>query len=430
MTRILLVNPPIYDFSAYDFWLRPYGMLQAAGMIRGRAEMTLFDFLDRAAAGESDSASPDDLWGRGKFPSRLVAKPPAFADIPRRFRRFGRTGEEFVHFLRRAEPFDFVFIQTVMTYWYPGVAESIAAVRANQPHAKIILGGVYATLCTDHAQTLGADLVVRGADYSALANFTGLEFDASRPALWEAYASPAAGIIKLTDGCPYACTYCHIPLVGGGFAPRATARVSAELELLLGQGVKNIAFYDDALLHQPDEALRPFLELLRQRGASVNLHTPNALHARLLTRDLAEEMVRSGFKTFFLGFESSSEPWQKQTGGKVRGEELAHAVEHLRSAGAEASAITAYILLGHPSQGVDQVEASMRFASNLGIRIMLSEFSPVPGTPDGEACGNLANLAEPLNHNKTALVSRALGENQANRLKDLCRKLNSNSCGD
>jgi hypothetical protein len=22
--RILLINPPIYDFSAYDFWLKPY----------------------------------------------------------------------------------------------------------------------------------------------------------------------------------------------------------------------------------------------------------------------------------------------------------------------------------------------------------------------------------------------------------------------
>ena len=29
--RILLVNPPIYDFSAYDFWLKPYGLLRVAG---------------------------------------------------------------------------------------------------------------------------------------------------------------------------------------------------------------------------------------------------------------------------------------------------------------------------------------------------------------------------------------------------------------
>ena len=33
--RILLINPPIYDFSAYDFWLKPYGMLRVAGFLRG-----------------------------------------------------------------------------------------------------------------------------------------------------------------------------------------------------------------------------------------------------------------------------------------------------------------------------------------------------------------------------------------------------------
>jgi hypothetical protein len=45
--RILLVNPPIYDFSAYDFWLKRYGMLRAAGFLRGQADFHLFDFLDR-----------------------------------------------------------------------------------------------------------------------------------------------------------------------------------------------------------------------------------------------------------------------------------------------------------------------------------------------------------------------------------------------
>ncbi len=32
--RILLVNPPVCDFSAYDFWLKPYGLLRVAGFLR------------------------------------------------------------------------------------------------------------------------------------------------------------------------------------------------------------------------------------------------------------------------------------------------------------------------------------------------------------------------------------------------------------
>lgn len=45
--KILLVNPPIYDFAAYDFWLKPYGLLRIAGHLRMGNNLYLFDFLDR-----------------------------------------------------------------------------------------------------------------------------------------------------------------------------------------------------------------------------------------------------------------------------------------------------------------------------------------------------------------------------------------------
>jgi hypothetical protein len=36
--RVLLVNPPIYDFTVYDFWLKPYGLLRVFGQLRGEAD--------------------------------------------------------------------------------------------------------------------------------------------------------------------------------------------------------------------------------------------------------------------------------------------------------------------------------------------------------------------------------------------------------
>jgi len=35
---ILLINPPIYDFAAFDFWLKPLGMLTVAGKIAKQAD--------------------------------------------------------------------------------------------------------------------------------------------------------------------------------------------------------------------------------------------------------------------------------------------------------------------------------------------------------------------------------------------------------
>ncbi len=102
----------------------------------------------------------------------------------------------------------------------------------------------------------------------------------------------------------------------------------------------------------------------------MNFHSPNGLNARFLTTDLAELMVRAGFKTFYLGFESASVQWQRQTGSKVSSDELAQATQFLISAGADPQNITAYQILGHPRTDIQQLEVSMRFANILGIRGM------------------------------------------------------------
>jgi radical SAM superfamily enzyme YgiQ (UPF0313 family) len=149
------------------------------------------------------------------------------------------------------------------------------------------------------------------------------------------------------------------------------------------------------------------------------------MHARFITPELADLMVKAGFKTFYLGFESRSEAFHKETGsGKVISDELASAVESLKNAGADPTMICAYEMVGHPLGSVQQLEESMRLANSLGIRVMLSDFSPIPGTPDGELCRQYIDLGEPLNHNKTAFPIRFLGFDVVNYYKDLCRKLN------
>src|SRR5881398_2659269 len=96
--RILLVNPPIYDFSAYDFWLKPYGLLKVAGFLRGQAELRLFDYLDRLHSALA-TPSRSDQWGRGPFPACVIPKPEIFAGMRRHYRRYGVPRAEFQRLL-------------------------------------------------------------------------------------------------------------------------------------------------------------------------------------------------------------------------------------------------------------------------------------------------------------------------------------------
>jgi radical SAM superfamily enzyme YgiQ (UPF0313 family) len=423
--KILLVNPPIYDFAAYDFWLKPYGLLSVAGFLRAEIDFKLFDYLDRLdpfVTGLKELAS--DQWGKGRFYSERTESPPCLKVVPRYFRRFGLPRSLFKDFQAEEGPFDFVFVQTTMTYWYMGLKEVIEDVREAWPDAKIVLGGSYTTLCRDHAQKLGADFVVSGTDLEPLWEYLGLSVDVGQPALWQAYRKLNVGVLKLSDGCPFSCTYCSVPKVYGKFKSRSLDKSLAELELLNQLGVENIAFYDDALLFESEKVLIPFLNEVVKHNVKMNFHCPNALNARFLTGELAELMVRAGFKTFYIGFESASAQWQKCTGAKVFSEELARAVGYLLAAGAGPANITAYQILGHPHIGIQELEASMHFIHSLGIRGMLADFSPIPGTPDGEYCRQWIDLDEPLMHNKTAFPILLLGFDETNRLKDLQRKLN------
>lgn len=423
--RILLVNPAIHDFAAYDFWLKPYGLLSVAGRLRGRADFACFDYLNRLypfPGGREQRQS--DRWGRGRFYNQHIDRPARLKDIPRYFRRFGLPRDLFRRFLREQGPFDYIWIETVMTYWYLGVAEAVEDVRAAWPEVKIVLGGNYVTLCTEHAESLGADLLVVGTDLQPLWDFTGLVPDPEQPALWEVYGTTDVGVLKLTEGCPFDCTYCSVPKVYGRFRARPLDRSLAELDLLITRDVRNLAFYDDALLFDAEKVLAVFLRELIRRGTPVNLHTPNALNARFITGELAELMVRAGFKTFYLGFESQSRRWQQETGGKVYGEEFAEAVGHLIAAGAEPTEITAYQILGHPNSDLQELADSMEFVHRLGVRGMLADFSPIPGTPDGEDCRRWVDMDEPLMHNNTAFPILRLGFDEVNRFKDLQRRLN------
>lgn len=423
--RVLLVNPPIYDFAAYDFWLKPYGLLSVAGQLRGQADMAFFDYLDRLHPFMADRLElASGRWGLGRFHCRRIQKPPPLQHIRRYYRRFGLPGELFRSFLVERGPFDYVLIQTVMTYWYPGIQEVIGDVRAACPEALIVLGGNYATVCPEHASSLGADLLITGMDLEPVWQLLGLSPDSDQPALWEAYDRLAVGVLKLTEGCPFSCSYCSVPEVYGAFKSRSLERSLADLTLMTSCGAKDVAFYDDALLFDADHVLKPFLERVIQRGFDVHFHTPNALNARFLSKELAELMVRAGFKTFYLGFESYSRRWQQGTGGKVYSEELAHAVGHLVRAGAEPTSITAYQIVGHPNSEIQELEDSMRFVHSLGIRGTLADFSPIPGTPDGQACVRWVDMDEPLMHNKTAFPIIRLGFDEVNRLKDMQRQFN------
>jgi len=136
-------------------------------------------------------------------------------------------------------------------------------------------------------------------------------------------------------------------------------------------------------------------------------------------------MKKAGFETIYIGYETTDVERQKDTGGKVTSRHFYNAVENLLSAGFEREQITVYLMMGLPGQPPEEVEQGMREIAELGLKIMLSEYSPIPGTPDGEKARKILDIAEPLLQNNIVFPIAYYGYETVRRLKSLKNRLNS-----
>jgi len=428
--RLLLLNPPIYDFAAYNFWMKPFGLLQLASALKkSGASVSLFDFCDPLHPSVRSDIKRDEF-GRGKLPSEVVELPDVFEGIRRRFRRYGLPRHIFERFLD-GERFDAALITSSMTYWYPGLFEVVALLKERYGERfPIFVGGTYATLCTEHLKrNLSVDGVWTpsgwlGQEFPVPGDFSAEVADFSH------YSRLSFGVTRLTRGCPFRCSYCAVRLFEDRLRRRELDAVFEELEHFAARGVVDVAFYDDALLVD-SEHFTDFVERLRMWGHRFRFHTPNALHASCIDADTAELLESAGFETIYIGCECADEAILAETGGKVSFRDVEDGVHALLGAGFSPHYVTLYLLVGHPKMDYEVVEASVERCMGLGVRIMLAEYSPVPKTEDGEEALRLLGLDasdEPLFTNNTYFTELALGDADLQALKERVRNHNRSVC--
>jgi len=191
--------------------------------------------------------------------------------------------------------------------------------------------------------------------------------------------------------------------------------------------INNIAFYDDALLIEPTKHFIPIMKEVVKKGVQCNFHTPNALHIREIDEEVAGLLFRGGFKTIRLGFETSKEAAQLESGGKVDNQVFEQAIRHLKRAGYSSEEIGVYVMAGLPGQRVGEVEESIAFVKESGARPMLVEYSPIPHTPLFEIAKKMSQFDlenEPLYHNNSILPCQWEGFTIADykRLKEKLRR--------
>jgi radical SAM superfamily enzyme YgiQ (UPF0313 family) len=312
--------------------------------------------------------------------------------------------ELFSDVLKRIEHPDLIFVTSSMTYWYPGVVDAIRALRKAFPKETIILGGIYASLCTKHArEKSGADIVLQGPAEEHLAELLAENGYAQRPEInpkqyppdFSLYETLDYGVVLTSRGCPFECTYCATKVLCPRFQVMPSEYVMEQLSYFK-EKTRDIAFFDDALLY--NDELPQLLEGIIKKGWKLQFHTSNGLHCRFLHHGIAKQMYQANFKTMYLSLETTNPRVQKETGGKVKTTEFIQAIATLKNVGFPSDAIHAYIMYGMPEQGHEEIIESIRLCHDLMINPHLCEFSPIPHTEEYQKTGFDENT-DPLYHN-------------------------------
>jgi len=81
---LILINPWIYDFAAYDLWSKPLGLLYLAGYLRTCGfNVRLIDCLDVHHPALTNSAPlARGNYGTGKFLREKALRPQALKHVP------------------------------------------------------------------------------------------------------------------------------------------------------------------------------------------------------------------------------------------------------------------------------------------------------------------------------------------------------------
>lgn len=368
--RALLINPPVYDAQYWARWSQPAGLLRIATLLRKKGyQIDFIDCMETDVRGMVTKALRYDPNGRPLAIKR--------DNITKRIYHFGISLQELEKRLRRLEEPDEIWITSIMTYWWESTRDVVTLAKRLFPNATILVGGIYPTLASEHAQeNLGADIIFKGEIREASQLPTDLSLYAKPPS----YA-----ILATSRGCPWDCVYCAARALNGGAKVRirTTDDILEEIRYKYEQfGIRHFGFYEDNALINREHFIEVMQSIIESR-LPLHLYAPEGFETRLLDEDLLRLMKMAGFKKVHLPLETVrtdvNRQWNRRHSSTSSFE---HALEAAICAGfrPRTQEINAFVLFGLPDELLEDVVDSTLYAHHMVGSVIPMLFSPVPST--------------------------------------------------
>ena len=182
---------------------------------------------------------------------------------------------------------DIIYITSLFTYAYEPVHEVIKYYSDKYINAKIIVGGVYATLCPDHLKDKFKNRI---EVYQGLIDeVEDLLPDYSLVPDWN------ASILFSSRGCIRKCPFCSVPQIEPEF------KAKKSIKHLIYPGHKKVIFWDNNILASP--YWRNIFDELVELNLEVDFN--QGLDARLLSEEIAVRIKALRMQFVRLAYDSN-----------------------------------------------------------------------------------------------------------------------------
>jgi len=279
----------------------------------------------------------------------------------------------FISYLKKNKP-DKIWISSGITYGWKGTAELIEWCKAIYSDIPVVVGGIYPTLCPEHARSnTVADEIIVGEygeiknermDYSILPN-------------------PPMYILRhLCKGCPNKCAFCSVTYLEGSCVKYVDLKSDIEEidELSKNYNLYNIKLWgSNLLLPGKGKVFGEWLDRLNTLGKDFRIKCPEGFAPEYLTLDLCKKIKKAGFLDITIPMEDADDNFLTCRMKKNYGiEAWEKAVSYALEAGFSKEQISVPIIIGTVGQTTDNLEKARELFLKYGVKPIGRRFTPVP----------------------------------------------------
>ncbi|MGZ8136727.1 MAG: tRNA (N(6)-L-threonylcarbamoyladenosine(37)-C(2))-methylthiotransferase MtaB [Methylococcaceae bacterium] len=268
----------------------------------------------------------------------------------------------------------------------------IRRIHRDNPQAKLVVSGCYATLNQDEAASLmGVDLVVSNKDKDQLVEMALTELNmAAMPAMSTEPGEISLftrgrqrAFVKVQDGCRYRCTFCIVTVARGEESSRPAQTVVDEVKALHEQGIDEVILTGVHLGGYGSDLDISLVDLIKTLLAETDI--PRLRLGSLEPWEFSDEF----FDLFqnprlmphlHLPLQSGSDAVLRRMARRCKTEEFAAIVEQLRTQIPHFN-ITTDIIVGFPGETEQEWQDSFAFIKQIGFgHIHIFTYSRREGT--------------------------------------------------